>query len=425
MNTNEYYEAIDQAAEYPPEEIFTGGDQAEIASVNDELRTMFTEGSTMKGVTDELQRLANQNQPDGFKREAEATATGGRYRILKAESMNDAIERAATQPVPNMLFSECWFEYEVCFLFADTGLGKSILAVQIADGITTGKPMPGFKMQAKPQPVGIFDFELSGKQTQNRYSDNYEENHKFSERLYRLHVDRDKIDSDGTVEDNLKADIETFIQETGVRVLIIDNLTWIKTETEKAKDALPLMKYLKGLQRAYGLSILLLAHTPKIAESTPISVNDMAGSKHLMNFVDSAFAIGRSHKDASLRYLKQVKVRACEAVFTSHNVAVMRIEKDHNFTGFRVVDYSTEYDHLKPLKEIEQEITNQKILDLKREHPELSTRVIAEKAGTNHSRVRRVLKSLEPEQSEPVQLVRMEPGQGQSVEHDDDFRGMF
>jgi len=358
-----------------------------------------------------LQAEANR-PPNGFNDEAEATATGEQYRILKVETANAAIERAATQPVPNMLFSECWFEYEVCFLFADTGLGKSILAVQIADGITTGKPIPGFTMQAKPQPVLYIDFELSEKQFQNRYSADYEENYQFSERLYRLHVDRDKIDSDGTVEDNLKADIEAAVQETGARVVIVDNLTWVKTDTEKAKDALPLMKYLKGLQRTYGLSILLLAHTPKIAESTPISVNDMAGSKHLMNFVDSAFAIGRSHKDASLRYLKQVKVRACEAVFHSHNVAVMRIEKDQNFTGFRVVDYGTEFEHLKPLKEVEQEITNQKIRNLKRAHPEWSLRKIADKAGVNPMKVKRLLDRMEPEQVQPA-------------EPDDDFKGVF
>jgi KaiC/GvpD/RAD55 family RecA-like ATPase len=344
-----------------------------------------------------------QAKAEKFKVEAEATATGGRYRILKVETANAAIERAATQPVPNMLFSECWFEYEVCFLFADTGLGKSILAVQIADGITTGKPIPGFTMQAKPQPVLYIDFELSEKQFQNRYSAEYEENYPFSDRFYRLHVDRDKIDSAGDFEESFKADIEAAIQETGARVVIVDNLTWVKTETEKARDALPLMKYLKELQRKYGLSILLLAHTPKIAESRPITVNDMAGSKHLMNFVDSAFALGRSHKDGSLRYLKQLKVRACEAVFTSHNVAVMRIEKDRNFTGFRVVDYGTEFEHLKPLKEVEQEIAVQKIIDLKRAHPELSNREIARKAGTNHTHVGRVLKSLEPEKAEFIE----------------------
>jgi len=340
------------------------------------------------------------SENEGILDELHHEAENGKYRLLKVETANEAIRRAASLPVPKMLFSECWFQHELCFLFADTGLGKSILAVQIADSITTGKPIPGFRMEADPQPILYLDFELSDKQFQNRYSKEYTENYRFSERFHRIHVDRDKIDESGDFEDDLKADLETAIKETESTVIIIDNITWVKTETEKARDALPLMKYLKGLQRKYHLSVLILAHTPKIAESCPISVNDMAGSKHLMNFVDSAFALGRSHKDGKLRYLKQVKVRACEAVFTSHYVAIMRIEKDRNFTGFRVVDYSTEYEHLKPLKEVEREILTQKIIELKREEPKLSNREIAKKAGTNHTKVGRILASLEPERTE-------------------------
>ena len=56
--------------------------------------------------------------------------------------------------------------------------------------------------------------------------------------------------------------------------MIIDNLTYLKNETEKAKDALPLMKHLKALKRKYGLSILALAHTPKRDATKQLSRND-------------------------------------------------------------------------------------------------------------------------------------------------------
>jgi RecA-family ATPase len=48
------------------------------------------------------------------------------------------IEQAKTRPIPQMLFSEFWFEGELCILFADTNLGKSILAVQIGNSISKG-----------------------------------------------------------------------------------------------------------------------------------------------------------------------------------------------------------------------------------------------------------------------------------------------
>ena len=87
------------------------------------------------------------------------------------------------------------------------------------------------------------------------------------------------------------------ITETGARILIIDNLTYLKAENEKAKDALPLMKHLKALKSKYSLSILAtLAHTPKRDMSKPLSPNDLQGSKMLMNFCDSSFAIGKSFR---------------------------------------------------------------------------------------------------------------------------------
>jgi len=327
--------------------------------------------------------------------EVVAQAAAGKYKLLQCETANETIKRAESQEIPKKLIGACFHEKEVGFFFSDTGLGKSIFIVQAIDGITTGRGMQGFEMEAEAQPVLLLDFELSDKQFQNRYSENYQNNYQFSERFFRLHVDRDKVADDGEIETKLKEDIETAITAKGAKIVIVDNITWIKTETEKAKDALLFMKYLKRLQMVHGLSILILAHTPKIAESTPISVNDMAGSKQLMNFVDCAFALGRSHKGSELRYLKQVKVRACEAVFTTNNVVSMKIEKDRNFTGFRIVDYGKEYEHLKPLKEVENEIQIDKIAALKRLNPELSNREIARKIGTNHTKVKRVLDSLD------------------------------
>ena len=68
------------------------------------------------------------------------------YPKLKPESFirktaNEWIEEAKNKPAPKMLFSEFWHEGELCILFSDTNLGKTILAVQIADSIASGKPI--------------------------------------------------------------------------------------------------------------------------------------------------------------------------------------------------------------------------------------------------------------------------------------------
>jgi hypothetical protein len=49
-----------------------------------------------------------------------------------------------------------------------------------------------------------------------------------------------------------------------------------------------------------------------LASVRPLSANDLQGSKMLINFCDSAFAIGKSSNDKDLRYLKQIKQRSKE-----------------------------------------------------------------------------------------------------------------
>src|ERR1035437_2282196 len=87
------------------------------------------------------------------------------------------IEQAKTRPVPQMLFDVLWFEGELCILFADTNLGKSILAVQIGNSISRGQQIHGFKLETPKQPILYFDFELSDKQFENRYSKNFEQHY--------------------------------------------------------------------------------------------------------------------------------------------------------------------------------------------------------------------------------------------------------
>jgi len=207
------------------------------------------------------------------------------------------IEEAKHRPIPKMLFSEFWHEGELCILFADTNTGKSILAVQIGNSIATGEPIEGFIFEAEKQKVLYLDFELSDKQFEIRYSNNYDDHYSFSDYFFRAEIDPEADVPESKFEETLYASMETAIKETESRILIVDNITYLKSETEKAKDALPLMKHLKALKTKFNLSILALAHTPKMEASKPINKNHLQGSKMLINFCDSSFAIGESHQE--------------------------------------------------------------------------------------------------------------------------------
>ena len=259
------------------------------------------------------------------------------------------ISEAKNEPVPKMLFSEFWFENELCILFSDTNLGKSVLAIQIGNSITNGQPIPGLKMEAEAQRVLYFDFEMSKKQLETRYAADYKEHFQFNANFYRAVIDPDcDLPEDGQAyEQYLAQSLEASVVTCKAKVLIIDNLTYLRNETEKANSALPLMKQLKRLKSKYRLSILALAHTPKRDKSKPITRNDLHGSKMLINFCDSAFAIGENPKDKDVRYLKQIKQRNTGEMYGADNVCVCLVNKPFNFLQYEFTGYGNEREHLK------------------------------------------------------------------------------
>lgn len=329
---------------------------------------------------DFISTLKSEIQSIQTKFEANNTTGTNNLDFFTVQTANNWIEQAKNRPIPKMLFSEFWHEGEVCILFADTNLGKSILAVQIANSISRGVPIPGFRFEATPQIVLYFDFELTDKQFQNRYSIEYENPYQFNDNLLRVEINPNAdIPEDQTFEEILNSSIEKAIIETGAKALIIDNLTYLRSETEKAKDALPLMKQLKSLKNKYNLSLLILAHTPKRDLTKPITRNDLQGSKMLINFCDSCFSIGESFTDKSIRYLKMIKARNTEIIYDSENICECQICKPGNFLHFEFLNYSSESHHLKAYSEKEKvEIENQ-IFEIMESEPQISAYAIAKR----------------------------------------------
>jgi len=294
--------------------------------------------------------------------------------LFSIKTANHWIEEAKLRPQPVKLFDEFWYASELCILFADTNVGKSILAIQIANEI------------AANQKVLYFDFELSDKQFENRYSNNYTDHYKFPENLSRAEIDPD-CDFEGftSFEDYLSHSLEEIAASGQFKIFIIDNITYLKNETDKAKNALPLMKQLKALKKKYDLSILVLAHTPKRDLTKPITQNDLQGSKMLINFCDSAFTIGASFKDKSLRYLKQIKQRNAEQIYNADNVKVYEITKPSNYLSMVFVAFGPEREHLKVISEQDRESMIVKAKELSRSGK--SQREIGKELGISVSTV--------------------------------------
>lgn len=297
--------------------------------------------------------------------------------MFTIKSANQTLKEAALRPDPIPLWKTLWYEGEVCCLFSDSNLGKSIYAVQIATSI------------AENQKVLLFDFELSDKQFQLRYTDDFGNRYSFPENLFRGEINKEITDI-ASYEDSIVNNIEQAAVQTGARVLIIDNLTYMCLDSEKGKDAGALMLRLMDLKRKYELSILVLAHTPKRNLTNIITQNDLAGSKKLYNFFDSAFAIGQSAKDSKLRYIKQLKVRYGEYTYDSENVILVSIVKVDCFLQFEELGVTKEWEHLKEKEHTDNDELREKAAVLKDQG--MSYRDIGKELNIDKSKVHRLLK---------------------------------
>ncbi|GAC1305304.1 MAG: AAA family ATPase [Mucilaginibacter sp.] len=285
--------------------------------------------------------------------------------MFKIYSANHWMDIEKNTPVPKMLFGEFWYEGELCILFADTNMGKSILAVQLGNSISRCEPIDHFAVHADPSNVLYIDFELSAKQFELRYTDNgrpYDFGNGFFRAEFNPLAQLPYNFKD--FDDYISSALEYAVKRTGADVLIIDNITCLRSGTEYASEALALMKHLKTLKTKHQLSILVLAHTPKRNPANPITRNDLGGSKMLINFADSAFAIGQSHSLPDHRYLKQIKQRSGGETYGADNVCLCRLEQRgsllrHVFTG-----NAREADHLCHPTVQERERTAAKVAEL-------------------------------------------------------------
>lgn len=304
--------------------------------------------------------------------------------VLTIKEANEWCAEAAQRPDPKPLWLTLWYEGELSCLFADTNLGKSIYAVQIAVDMS------------KSAPVLYCDFELSDKQFQLRYLNQDNGNlYSFPATFKRAELSPDALaeqTNNATFEDYVIDSIEESATTLNINRIVIDNLTWICNASEKGDAAGILMAKLLRLKKQYNWSILVIAHTPKRPLTSPIDQNTLAGSKKLINFFDSAFAIGRSAKDENLRYVKQIKCRHGKFEYGADNIIVADITQDSDgFVHFNHIGYAHEREHLKEVTEKEVADLDNQILEL---HNQGKTqREIGKEVGVSVGKVNKVIKN--------------------------------
>lgn len=287
---------------------------------------------------------------------------------------------AIATPTPKMLFSEFWHQGQLAVLFGKDGIGKSLLAVQMAEAITRGTPVNGFVTEAPAQKVLYFDFASSDRQFARRY-----ERYSFSDNFIRVTLNPHHWELRKFGE-QLVAAIEAAVQEHEAKVIIIDSLSVLKFFVNE----IFLLSNLVRLKNTMGLSVLLLAGAKKTVPGRALSLAGMAANKMIAGVSDSVFAMGETLPEGDNRYLVHLKGNEAGRVYHQGNVIIGRNSATPApgvLPGFEFMGYETEEEQLcrRP------EGLDAWIVDMKIDMPGLSLGEIARQLDTNKMKVKRVL----------------------------------
>jgi len=305
----------------------------------------MSEDKEPKGMLPE-EDLPGDNTPvDDLREEAQkALRLPDKYGIFAAKPGNSWIEDCINMAAPIIFFFGLIVQYEITALFGPTGSGKTIFAMMIAEEI------------ARFFKVMYIDLELSAKQFQMRFSDPETGLiHVFPDNFIRAEIDPELI-----TREDLELEILDSIEaaaKQGILFFILDNITFACNDSEKGATAGQFMMRLIRLKKKYNLTLICVAHTPKIRGYEPLTTSHMAGSAKLMNFFDEGIAIGKSAKDANLRYVKQVKTRSIPMTYDEENVIVYGVTKASGILTYDFQGHANENDHLKhgnPAEDLEE-----------------------------------------------------------------------
>jgi predicted ATP-dependent serine protease len=333
-------------------------------------------------MSNEANAMMNGITPEDILAEvAKFSRSSNQEELFVTRTANQCLEDARHMPIPVDLFKGLVHEGELTILFADTGIGKSILAVQICDAIS------------RSHKVAYIDLELSDKQFQKRYSNNYSDEYQFNENLFRVTFNPlGSIPEGKTYDEFFIESLLKIIHEENIKIVVIDNMTrLVSGDTDTAHIAKPLMDRLSDIKHREGLTLLLLEHTRKTDNTRPISLNDLQGSKMKANFADSIFSIGRSVIGQDVRYIKQLKNRSDEIRYPSEKVLTARITQKGSFLQFVFEGEEPEASHLMHLEKDDYNGLADRVIELSQEG--MSQREIARELGCSPTTVNKYLKN--------------------------------
>lgn len=230
-------------------------------------------------------------------------------------TLNEVVEDGMKAEKREYLYKNLWIEKELTVFFGAANVGKSMIAVQIAEEIAK-----------KGKEVMYFDYELSELQLSDRYETKDGKGHYvFSENLLRPNLDIAKYCVD---KERLKKLFQRMEEATGlgIKIFIVDNITYLNSNLQKGNETTKFIINFKSKMEMLGVSVLLLGHSPKVKDNAILTLDKLSGSKNLSNFIDSCFAVGKVEGERKV-YLKHLKARGCAISMDENHVLVGTLTK--------------------------------------------------------------------------------------------------
>lgn len=266
--------------------------------------------------------------------------------LFEYSTLNEVVEDGMKAEKRESLYKNLWIEKELTMFFGAANVGKSMIAVQIAEEIAR-----------RGKKVMYFDYELSEQQLSDRYETEDGTGHYvFSENLLRPRLDVDKYCIE---KERLKKLFQRMEEATdlGIKVFVVDNITYLNPNLQKGNEAAKFIINFKSKMEMLGVSVLLLGHSPKAKDNAILTLDKLAGSKNLSNFIDSCFTVGKVEGERKV-YIKQLKARSCAISMDENHVLVGTLTKrEDGFIEFTEEGFAVEKNLLKgksditPLKE--------------------------------------------------------------------------
>ena len=223
------------------------------------------------------------------------------------------------------LWHGLWYQGEMACLFGEPNVGKTILAMQIAN-----------ELNKRGLKTLYFDFENAAHQFKSRYKTdkfNYSTGDgEFIVKPLNPNYSTAPLDS-RSILDYIKKD---FVTERAP-VIIIDDITHLIGSGDQA-DVRYVLNTLRSWSQHFLVSILVLAHSKRRKPTSLTTIDSLAGSFEYSYAFDSIFSLTRANyynakQNNITHYIKHHKNRMGPVTYHEFNVITAQFGRDEN-NGF-------------------------------------------------------------------------------------------